>query len=80
MEWAKIDPRESSNVATILLVFQGLNYVAGMLLLVTNDEEDAFWLLKALTEDLLPNYYAPDIPGLLTDVKVLEELIRYLLC
>ena len=58
-------------------IFQGLNYVAGMLLLVTNNEEDAFWLLKILTEDLLPNYYAPDIPGLLTDVKVLEELIRY---
>ena len=47
-----------------------------MLLLVTNDEEDAFWLLKVLTEDILPSYYAPDIPGLLTDVKVLEELIR----
>ena len=62
------------------MTLQGLNYVAGMLLLVTNDEEDAFWLLKALTEDLLPNYYAPDIPGLLTDVKVLEELIRYLAC
>ena len=59
-----------------MLKFQGLNYVAGMLLLVTNDEEDTFWLLKILTEELLPNYYAPDIPGLLADVKVLEELIR----
>ena len=48
-----------------------------MLLLVTENEEDTFWLLKVLTENILPNYYAPDIPGLLTDVKVLEELIRY---
>ena len=55
---------------------QGLNYVAGMLLLVTKDEEKTFWLLRALTEKILPEYYGPEIPGLLTDVKVFAELIR----
>jgi len=54
---------------------QGLNYVAGMLLLVTNSEEKSFWLLTAMAQNILPNYYAPNIPGLITDVKVLEELI-----
>lgn len=55
---------------------QGLNYVAGLLLLVTRDEEKSFWLLKCLTDDLLPQYYGPDISGLLTDVKVLARIIR----
>ena len=57
------------------MTLQGLNYVAGLLLLVTNNEESSFWLLKVLAERILPNYYAPNIPGLLADVKVLEELI-----
>ena len=55
---------------------QGLNYVAGILLIITANEDRAFWLLKALVEDILPNYYAPNIPGLLTDVRVIEELLK----
>ena len=53
-----------------------MNYVAGLLLLVTKDEESSFWLLKALTDKILPDYYAPNIPGLITDVRVLSELIK----
>ena len=53
-----------------------MNYVAGLLLLVTKDEENAFWLLRTLTERILPDYYAPNIPGLITDVRVLSELIK----
>ncbi len=55
---------------------QGMNYVAALLLIVTRDEERSFWLLKALTERLLPDYYTPGIPGLLTDVEVFAELLR----
>ena len=53
-----------------------MNYVAGLLLLVTKDEENAFWLLKCLIEKVLPDYYAPNIPGLISDVRVLSELIK----
>ncbi len=56
---------------------QGLNYVAGLLLLVTKDEEKSFWILKTLVEDILPDYYSPDLPGLLTDMKVLSQLVRW---
>lgn len=55
---------------------QGLNYIAGLLLLVTKDEDSSFWLLKVLVEKLLPDYYSPSMPGLLTDVKVMSELAR----
>ena len=55
---------------------QGLNYVGGLLLLATRDEEATFWLLKALTERILPEYYAPAMPGLLVDIRVLAVIAR----
>ena len=55
---------------------QGLNYIAGLILLVTRDEESSFWLLKVLAEKILPEYYSASMPGLLTDVRVLSELSR----
>ena len=55
---------------------QGLNYIAGLILLVTKDEDASFWLLKVMCEKILPEYYTASMPGLLTDVKVLAELSR----
>nr|XP_023029051.1 growth hormone-regulated TBC protein 1-like [Leptinotarsa decemlineata]XP_023029052.1 growth hormone-regulated TBC protein 1-like [Leptinotarsa decemlineata]XP_023029053.1 growth hormone-regulated TBC protein 1-like [Leptinotarsa decemlineata] len=55
---------------------QGLNYIAGLLLLATKDEEASFWLLKVLVEQILPQYYIVTMTGLLTDLDVLDELVR----
>lgn len=55
---------------------QGLNYIAGLLLIITKDEENTFWLLNALVDDLLPQYYTPDMLGVLTDISVLESLVK----
>ena len=55
---------------------QGLNYVAGLLLLVTKNEDTSFWLLKTLIEDILPDYYSSGLNGLLLDFKVLEKIIE----
>ncbi|XP_071440023.1 growth hormone-regulated TBC protein 1 [Hetaerina americana] len=55
---------------------QGLNYIVGLLLLVTKDEETAFWLLKMLVEHTLPQYYICTMAGLITDIDVLAELVR----
>lgn len=54
---------------------QGLNYIAGLLLLATKSEEATFWLLKALVEQILPPYYIKSMSGLLTDLSVLDELV-----
>ncbi|XP_057653343.1 growth hormone-regulated TBC protein 1 [Diorhabda carinulata] len=54
---------------------QGLNYIAGLLLLATKDEEATFWLLKALVEKILPQYYIVTMTGLLIDLDVLDELV-----
>ncbi|KAH7965648.1 hypothetical protein HPB49_009274 [Dermacentor silvarum] len=48
---------------------QGLNFIAGLLLLATEDEEATFWLLRALLERLLPDYYGRHMTGLLTDIE-----------
>ncbi|CAH1176136.1 unnamed protein product [Phaedon cochleariae] len=55
---------------------QGLNYIVGLLLLATKDEESSFWLLKILVEKILPQYYIVTMTGLLTDLDVLDELVH----
>lgn len=55
---------------------QGLNYIAGLLLLVTKNEETSFWLLKVLIEKKLPDYYTKTMDGLLTDIDVFAELVK----
>uniref|UniRef100_A0AAR5QJG7 Growth hormone-regulated TBC protein 1 n=1 Tax=Dendroctonus ponderosae TaxID=77166 RepID=A0AAR5QJG7_DENPD len=55
---------------------QGLNYIAGLILLVTKDETATFWLLKTLVEHLLPKYYVVTMSGLLTDLDVVNDLVQ----
>ncbi|XP_037384505.1 growth hormone-regulated TBC protein 1 [Talpa occidentalis] len=55
---------------------QGMNFIAGYLLLITTDEEEAFWLLDALVGRILPDYYGPAMLGLRTDQEVLGQLVR----
>nr|XP_025864686.1 growth hormone-regulated TBC protein 1 [Vulpes vulpes] len=55
---------------------QGMNFIAGYLLLVTKSEEESFWLLDALLGRILPDYYGPAMLGLKTDQEVLGELVK----
>ncbi|CAL9690048.1 unnamed protein product [Knipowitschia caucasica] len=55
---------------------QGMNFIAGYLILITKDEEKSFWLLEALLDKILPDYYSPSMLGLKTDQAVLGELVR----
>ncbi|XP_050309866.1 growth hormone-regulated TBC protein 1-A-like [Anthonomus grandis grandis] len=55
---------------------QGLNYIAGLILLATKDESITFWLLKTLVDNMLPKYYIKTMSGLLTDLDVLNELVQ----
>ncbi len=55
---------------------QGLNYIAGLLLIVTaGDEEASFWLLKHLIESVAPEYHTKTMKGLKRDIDVLTDLI-----
>ncbi|XP_012996914.1 growth hormone-regulated TBC protein 1 isoform X2 [Cavia porcellus] len=55
---------------------QGMNFIAGYLLLITKSEEESFWLLDALVGRILPDYYSPAMLGLKMDQEVLAELVR----
>uniref|UniRef100_A0A8D0GBM2 Growth hormone-regulated TBC protein 1 n=1 Tax=Sphenodon punctatus TaxID=8508 RepID=A0A8D0GBM2_SPHPU len=55
---------------------QGMNFIAGYLILITKNEEESFWLLDALIGRILPDYYSPDMMGLKTDQEVLGELVK----
>ncbi|KAG7503091.1 hypothetical protein JOB18_031829 [Solea senegalensis] len=55
---------------------QGMNFIAGYLILVTKDEEKSFWLMDALLGRILPDYYKPAMLGLKTDHEVLGELVK----
>jgi len=54
---------------------QGLNYVAGMLLLITKDEKVSFWLLVEMLQRLVPDYYSSSLVGVRVDNLVIMDLL-----
>ena len=55
---------------------QGLNYITGMLLLVSKNEVDSFWLLQQMLDNLLPDFYSSRMFGLRVECHVLDLLLR----
>ena len=54
---------------------QGMNFVAGTLLLVC-EEQEAFWLLAYVIEEVLPKAYLPSMMGLICDQEILAMLLQ----
>ncbi|KNC45907.1 growth hormone-regulated TBC protein 1-A [Thecamonas trahens ATCC 50062] len=55
---------------------QGMNFVVGLLLLVTPDDEElVFWEAVAIFEGILVNYFAPTLLGALVDIRVLRAML-----
>ena len=58
------------------LLVQGLNYVAALLLLVMKTEEDAFWMLAVLLENVLVNdCYTNNLSGCHVEQRVFKDLL-----
>lgn len=55
---------------------QGLNYIGGLILIVTKDEHVTFWLLKYLVENVADCYHTKNMSGLQRDIHVISELIK----
>ena len=55
---------------------QGLNYVAALLLLVMKTEEEAFWMLAVLLENVLVNdCYTTNLSGCHVEQRVFKDLL-----
>ncbi|KAK3598405.1 hypothetical protein CHS0354_005499 [Potamilus streckersoni] len=55
---------------------QGMNFVVALMLLVMKNEEKAFWLMDTLINDILPDYYNPNMNAIKVEQEVLGELVR----
>lgn len=55
---------------------QSLNYIVALLLLFYT-EEQAFWMLVIIMEDILPaNFYSPQLKGLRVDGRVFDDVLN----
>ncbi|KIY44988.1 TBC-domain-containing protein [Fistulina hepatica ATCC 64428] len=54
---------------------QAMNILAAAILIYMS-EEQAFWLLEVLCDQLLPGYYSPSMHGTLLDQRVFESLVQ----
>ena len=55
---------------------QGMNFVAASVLLFVEDEEEAFWLLSFLIEEVLPDHYVQSMIGHTVDRQIIETLVE----
>lgn len=56
---------------------QGLNFIAGLLLLIVKDEESVFWLMDCLMNNLLPDFYSPGMEAVRAEQELLGEIIKW---
>lgn len=56
---------------------QGLNFIAGLLLLIVKDEENVFWLMDSLMNNILPDFYSPGMEAVRAEQELLGEIIRW---
>lgn len=66
MQFVGSSPRSAESRAGLKLIFslQGMNFIAGYLILITKSEEESFWLLDALVGRILPGMWTVPAAGL----------------
>lgn len=55
-------------------LLQGMNFIAGAFMLFMG-EEDAFWAVTVVVEDLLPGYFALDLVAAQVDQLVFKHMV-----
>ncbi|KAA0187442.1 Growth hormone regulated TBC protein 1 A [Fasciolopsis buskii] len=81
VKFPKVGYCQVSRALSRCMYMEGFNYITAILLLVLRGrdevvEEQAFWLLDALINHLLPSYYADEMVAVRRDCMVLGELLR----
>ena len=54
---------------------QGMNFIAGRLLLIMGNEEQAFWLFIQIMEKILPVIYYSELVGIVVETTLIENLV-----
>jgi hypothetical protein len=85
-EHPRLDATFLSRMRRVLLAYarrspevsycQGMNFVAAAVLLFVEDEEEAFWLLSFLIEEVLPDHYVQSMIGHTVDRQIIETLVE----
>ena len=55
---------------------QGLNFVAAVILLAGVSEEDTFWCVVAVVEELFPNFYSDTLSGTKIENAIIGTLLK----
>eukprot|EP00013_Stygamoeba_regulata_P013224 CAMPEP_0177688730 /NCGR_PEP_ID=MMETSP0447-20121125/34805_1 /TAXON_ID=0 /ORGANISM="Stygamoeba regulata, Strain BSH-02190019" /LENGTH=1131 /DNA_ID=CAMNT_0019199033 /DNA_START=238 /DNA_END=3633 /DNA_ORIENTATION=+ len=58
---------------------QAMNFLAGILVLIFQNEEDAFWVFTVIVENHLPDYFHRSLIGTMVDQGAFDELLRQVL-
>lgn len=56
-------PNPRSTMLTGIALWQSMNFIVGILLIMDVGEEDAFWIIAHVSDSLLPNHFAPPMLG-----------------
>jgi hypothetical protein len=55
---------------------QGMNFIVNFLVIMRFEEEEAFWIMCALLEEILPPNYYTNMLGIAVDLKLIEVFLR----
>lgn len=56
---------------------QGMNFIVNFMIVMQFGEEDSFWILTSLLEDILPRTYYSNMMGVAVDLKILDLLLKF---
>jgi hypothetical protein len=58
---------------------QGMNFIVGRLLLIMDNEEQAFWIFVQIIEKILPIFYYSDLAGIIIETTMIDTFISFYL-
>jgi len=58
---------------------QGMNFIVCRLLLIMNNEEQAFWIFIQIIEKILPIIYYSDLAGIIIDTTIIDAFLSFYL-
>ena len=58
---------------------QGMNFIVGRLLLIMDNEEQAFWIFIQIIEKILPLIYYSDLAGIIIETTIIDTFISFYL-